>query len=320
MKNTDLVITPGDPEGIGPEVTLKALGRLLPELRGQSVVLFGSAKPYGKKLQKLRGISLQLIEPPLRSSPGWQAGWAVETAARFVLSAPRSRALVTGPVSKERLQKAGFPYQGHTDFLAALTRAPEVSMMLANETFRVVLVTNHIPLSEVPSRITPERLGIAVRNAVRFCAGDLGIARPKIAILALNPHAGESGLMGLEESRVLEPFLRRVRKRYPEVGFTGPHPADSFFALEAARPPRLRHSAVVALYHDQGLIPLKLSGFSESMNMTLGLPIIRTSVDHGTAFDIAGKNRADPGSMIYAIRMALKILKTRRKYESQHLS
>jgi 4-hydroxythreonine-4-phosphate dehydrogenase len=317
MKNTDLVITPGDPESIGPEVTLKALKILEPELRGQSVVLFGAARPLGTGLRKLRGLGLQLIEPPERSSPGWQSGWAVETAARFVLSAPLSRALVTGPISKERLQKAGFPYQGHTDFLAELTRARHVTMMLANDTFRVVLATNHIPLSEVPSRITPEKLEATVGNAIGFCLRDLGLAKPKIALLALNPHAGESGLMGTEEARVLLPFLRMIRKKFPRVEFTGPHPADSFFALEAARSKRLRHSAVVALYHDQGLIPLKLSGFSESMNMTLGLPIVRTSVDHGTAFDIAGKNKADPGSMVYAIRMALKILKTRRKHESQ---
>jgi 4-hydroxythreonine-4-phosphate dehydrogenase len=320
MRSTELVITPGDPESIGPEVTLKALKGLAPELRGQSIVLFGSSKPYGKNaahlLRQFRGLRIQIIEPPARSTPGWQSGWAVEMAARFVLAAPRSRALVTGPISKERLRRAGYPYQGHTDFLAALTRSSDVSMMLANEIFRVVLVTNHIALSEVPSSITPARLESAARNVVRFCSKDLGLSKTRIALLALNPHAGEAGIMGSEEERILVPFLKRIRKKYPDVEFTGPHPADSFFALEASRRKSQRHSAILALYHDQGLIPLKLSGFSESMNMTLGLPIIRTSVDHGTAFDIAGKNIADPGSMIYAIRMALKILKTRRKHES----
>ncbi|NDG84979.1 MAG: hypothetical protein EBX52_08085, partial [Proteobacteria bacterium] len=153
----------------------------------------------------------------------------------------------------------------------------------------------------------------ALRHGIGFCTSDLGIAKPKIAVLALNPHAGEGGLMGKEETEVMIPALKDFSKLFPDARISGPHPADSFFAIESRRKRKERHHLILALYHDQGLIPVKLSDFSRSMNMTLGLPFVRTSVDHGTAFDIAGKNKADPGSMVYAIEKALAFIKTRRK-------
>jgi 4-hydroxythreonine-4-phosphate dehydrogenase len=307
MKPLEIVITPGDPEGIGPEVTRKALRKLKVELKNHPVTIVGSSKLFP-------GLSrIRFIEPPGRASPGYQSGWAVETAARYVMEAPVSRALVTGPISKERLKKAGFPYQGHTDFLASLTSTRGVTMMLANETFRVCLVTNHCALSEVSSKITPAAIEGAFVHARRFCHELLGKKNPRIAVLGLNPHSGEAGLLGAEELTVIRPTLKRLSTRYRDCTITGPHPADSFFAVEAGKKPKDRNDVILAMYHDQGLIPVKLSGFSESLNMTLGLPIIRTSVDHGTAFDLAGKNTADAGSMIYAIRKAIQYLDRRSK-------
>jgi len=305
MSPIEIVITPGDPEGIGPEVTRKALRLLKAELKNVSIILVGSSSRF----PKLSGV--RFIEHPGRASPGYQSGWAVEAATRYVMESPANRALVTGPISKERLKKAGFPYQGHTDFLASLTSTRGVTMMLANETFRVCLVTNHCPLSEVAAKITPGALETALLHARKFCHDLLGKKNPRIAVLGLNPHSGEAGLLGAEEQTVIRPCLKRLSARYRDCEISGPHPADSFFAVEASRKPRDRHDVILAMYHDQGLIPVKLSGFSESLNMTLGLPIIRTSVDHGTAFDIAGKNLADAGSMVYAIRKAIQYLKKR---------
>jgi 4-hydroxythreonine-4-phosphate dehydrogenase len=305
MNPLEIVITPGDPEGIGPEVTRKALRRLKPELKSHTITIVGSASLF-PGMPKVR-----FIEPPGRASPGYQSGWAVETATRYVMESPSTRALVTGPISKERLKKAGFPYQGHTDFLASLTSTRGVTMMLANETFRVCLVTNHCPLSEVSGKITPSSIESAFLHARRYCHELLGKKNPKIAVLGLNPHSGEAGLLGGEETTVIRPTLKRLATRHRDCVITGPHPADSFFAVEAGKKQKDRHDVILAMYHDQGLIPVKLSGFSESLNMTLGLPIIRTSVDHGTAFDIAGKNLADSGSMVYAIRKAVQYLDQR---------
>jgi len=313
MNLQGLVITPGDPEGIGPEVTAKALNALKRRLKGTSITIVGSRGPFKKYLRHLSGIKTEFIEPPQSRSAGYQSAWAVQEATRRVSGNPNALALVTGPISKERIRSAGFKFNGHTDFLAHLTNTPKVTMMLANQGLRVALVTDHCPLKRVSSRITASALERTISHAARFCRDDLKVLRPRIAVLGLNPHAGEGGVLGSEEVKVIAPTLRRLSKKEPGIILNGPFPADSFFAKEASAPPKSRHDIVIALYHDQGLIPLKLTGFGKSMNMTLGLPIIRTSVDHGTAFDIAGKDQADPGSMIYAIENALKFLKNRRK-------
>jgi 4-hydroxythreonine-4-phosphate dehydrogenase len=184
-------------------------------------------------------------------------------------------------------------------------------MMLANDLFRVALVTDHCPLAEVPSRITRQALGRTISNVEEFCRSSLGKKNPRIAVLGLNPHAGEGGILGNEEKAVLIPAIRGLALRHPQTRITGPHSADSFFAVERARPVKERHDAIVALYHDQGLIPVKLSGFGSTVNLTLGLPIVRTSVDHGTAFEIAGRGIADPGSMIESLKQARHYLKKR---------
>jgi 4-hydroxythreonine-4-phosphate dehydrogenase len=312
MKHRDLVITPGDPDGIGPEVTAKAIIRLRRFLKSHTIVIVGSSKPFKRYQKELEQVSIKFLEPPSRSSPGYQSGWAIETATQFVLAAPKSRVLVTGPISKERLQAGGYFFKGHTDFLANLTRTREVSMMLANEIFRVALVTNHCALKDVSLKITPKSLESTFMHSYSFAKDLLKKKKPKIAFLGVNPHSGENGILGTEENKIIIPTIKKLSKKYPDCVITGPHPSDSFFAIESRLPPGAGHDVIIAMYHDQGLIPVKLSNFNESMNMTLGLPIIRTSVDHGTAFDIAKKNKADPSSMIYAIKKALEYSKTRR--------
>ena len=314
MNSLDLVITPGDPEGIGPEVTAKALHALEPLLKKHKIFLVGSSKPFKVHHRYLKKMNVQFLSPPEPSLPGYQSGWAIEIATQFVLASPRNRVLITGPISKERLQAGGYKFRGHTDFLAKLTLTPAVTMMLANELFKVTLVTNHCALSAVSKKITLKALHNTFLHSYLFAKEMLGKNNPKIAVLGLNPHAGESGMLGTEEKKTISPAISLFMKQFPQAKLSGPHSADSFFANELRRPMNKRHDIIVAMYHDQGLIPVKLSDFSNSLNMTLGLPIIRTSVDHGTAFDIAHKNKADPSSMIYAIQKA--ILYQNRLYPS----
>lgn len=308
-----LVITPGDPDGIGPEVTAKALFSLSKKLKGVEVVIFGSSKPFKAYQKLLKPLKVTFFEPPERSSPGYQAGWSIETATQFVMASPKSRMLVTGPISKERLQEGGFFFKGHTDFLADLTHTKDVTMMLANETFRVLLATNHCALKDVATVLTANKLQTTLTHAYFYSKEMLSRKKPKIAVLGLNPHSGENGILGHEELKMIIPTMKQFSKRYKDAVLTGPHPADSFFAIEKGKSKTQRHDVIVAMYHDQGLIPVKLSDFNNSLNMTLGLPIIRTSVDHGTAFDIAKKNIADESSMIYAIQKALEYSQKQRK-------
>ena len=305
MKPKTIVITPGDPEGIGPEVTAFALKKLKKQIASFEVVVFGSSKPFQRYKKNLSGIPVTFFEPPKKSSPGYQSGWSIETATQFVLASPKTRILVTGPISKERLQKSGYPYHGHTDFLAHLAKVDRVSMLLGNEQLKVVLVTDHCSLQDVSKNITAKTLHSAFLHAEKFAREFEGKSKPKIAVMGLNPHAGEQGVLGNEEINVILPAMKIFQKKFPHVKLTGPHSADSFFAVEKSRTEKERHDVIVAMYHDQGLIPVKLTDFSNSLNLTLGLPFIRTSVDHGTAFSIAGKGKADPSSMIYAIKKGI---------------
>jgi 4-hydroxythreonine-4-phosphate dehydrogenase len=203
-------------------------------------------------------------------------------------------------VSKEAFALAGLPWRGHTDLLAYLTRTRHVAMMFDAPALRVVLATVHVALRDVPPLITRDRM----ERTIRLTAAELprfGVARPRVAVAGLNPHAGEHGLMGTEDGDVIAPAVGACRAEGIEV--TGPWPADTVFHRAA----RGEFDVVVACYHDQGLIPVKLLAFGESVNVTLGLPIVRTSVDHGTAFDIAGRGVAEPGSMIHAIRLAARL-------------
>jgi 4-hydroxythreonine-4-phosphate dehydrogenase len=209
-------------------------------------------------------------------------------------------AIATAPINKEAFAQAGLPWKGHTDLLAHLTGTPRVAMMFYAEELRVVLATIHVPLADVPRLLTRDLvdfiIDLTAREMPRF-----GYARPRLALAGLNPHAGEHGVIGSEEEAVLRPAVEAANAR--GVDISGPWPGDTVFGRAA----RGEFDAVIACYHDQGLIPVKLLAFGRAVNVTLGLPIVRTSVDHGTAFDIAGRGVADASSMVEAIRLAARL-------------
>jgi len=281
-----VAITCGDPAGIGPEIAQKAASD--PRVRAvcEPVV-------YG---------------PPAsaRFTPGELSGEAGRAAYDTLCEAVKDAqsgvvaAVATAPVNKLAFARAGLPWKGHTDLLAHLTGSPRVAMMFWSEPLKVVLATIHIPLAAVTSALTRELvddiIDLSSRELPRF-----GIAQPRLAFAGLNPHAGEDGLLGHEEAKVLRPAIEAAQKR--GIHINGPFPGDTVFG----RAVRGEFDAVIACYHDQGLIPVKLLAFGRAVNVTLGLPIIRTSVDHGTAFDIAGKNVADPASMIEATLLAARL-------------
>ena len=278
-------ITVGDPAGIGPEIARKAADD--PRVRDIcEPVLYG---------------------PPENSQfkPGELSGEAGQAAYESICAAVRDAqagtiaAIATAPINKLAFSKAGLPWKGHTDLLGHLTNSPRVAMMFWSEPLKVVLATIHVPLAAVPVTLTldvmAETIDLTARELPRFLPGG---SRLRLAVAGLNPHAGEEGLLGAEERTVIRPAVEAARSRGIDV--TGPCPADTVFL----RAKNGEFDAVIACYHDQGLIPVKLIAFGHSVNVTLGLPIIRTSVDHGTAFDIAGKGIADPTSMIEATLLA----------------
>lgn len=281
-----IAITVGDPAGIGPEISEKAAS----DERVTSV-----CTPV------LYGFSDRSAFPPGRpSAESGRAAYEAVVEAVGDVRAGRASALVTGPISKEAWAMAGLPWRGHTDLLAHLTSARAVAMMFYSEAIRVILATVHVALADVPRLLTREALesviSLAARELPRF-----GFATPRLAMAGLNPHAGEHGLFGDEDDRVLAPAVAACRQR--GIDIEGPLPSDTLFARAA----RGEFDAVVACYHDQGLIPVKLLAFGKAVNVTLGLPIIRTSVDHGTAYDIAGKGIAGPGSLIEAVLLAARL-------------
>jgi 4-hydroxythreonine-4-phosphate dehydrogenase len=284
-----VAITTGDPAGIGPEISVRASTD--PEVLALCDPVIYGPHSAGELARFEAG----------RVSP--EAGRvAYETILRAVEDARAGRvaAIATAPISKEAFAAAGLPWKGHTDLLAHLTGATRGVMMFHADTLRVVLATVHIPLVQVASLVTQPLIeaiiDVTARELPRF-----GIAAPRIAVAGLNPHAGEHGLLGHEDDRVLRPAVEQCTAR--GVNVSGPFPADTVF-LRAIRG---EFDVVVACYHDQGLIPMKLTAFGKAVNVTLGLPIVRTSVDHGTAFDIARTGRADPSSMIEAVKLAARL-------------
>jgi 4-hydroxythreonine-4-phosphate dehydrogenase len=281
-----IAITVGDPAGIGPEVAARAAG----DLRVLSVCEPVLYRPPGDG-----GFA-----PGRLSAEAGRA--AYETIVRAVHAAMQGEvdAVATAPVNKEALRLAGLPWAGHTDLLAHLTGARHVAMMFYSDTLRVVLATVHIPLAEVPAALTTASLEATIELTARELPR-FGVSRRRLAVAGLNPHAGEHGLFGCEEQTVIAPAIAACQSRGIDVA--GPFPADTLFV----RAHRGEFDAVIACYHDQGLIPVKLVAFGHAVNVTLGLPIVRTSVDHGTAFEIAGQGVADPESMVAAVLLAAEL-------------
>jgi 4-hydroxythreonine-4-phosphate dehydrogenase len=321
----------GDPAGIGPEIILKALEHESLYQVCRPVILGDPGILHSMGTHKTPPAALNVISAPLQATPSpgktdvlavsdltgdaVRPGAPTPAAGRamvdYIIRAVEMTlsgdlaAMVTCPISKALMQQAGYAYEGHTQLISHLTGTRDVVMMLAGERLRVALATIHCPLREVPALLSEAVVYKTIAITGRALDEDLGIRAPRIAVAGLNPHAGEEGLFGTEERDIIEPAVRRAN----ESGLLamGPFPPDTLFYRAASG----EFDAVVAMYHDQGLIPLKLLHFSDGVNVTLGLPIIRTSVDHGTAYDIAGSGRADPSSLIAAIRMASRMVRNR---------
>lgn len=325
-------ITMGDPGGIGAEVIIKALADTSLRARGRFVI-YGLLEPltYAADLAELspywhrrpheeaRSFDAEVViadfdelnyDGRSASKPSVDAGRA---SMRFLdeaiadLRAGRLDALVTGPIDKTAWQLAGYEFPGHTELLAKRFRTRRVSMMFVGGPLRIALASIHEPLFELRNSFTIGMVFQPIDLLHEALRDWFGIAEPKIAVAGLNPHAGENGRFGDEEIRVIEPAIEMAR--HAGINAVGPFPADTLFYRAA----NAEFDGVVAMYHDQGLIPIKLLAFDRAVNVTIGLPVIRTSVDHGTAYDIAGKNRADPGSMKEAIRLAIDLARIRSR-------
>ncbi|PNF12326.1 4-hydroxythreonine-4-phosphate dehydrogenase PdxA [Enterobacter cancerogenus] len=324
MQQHRVVITPGEPAGIGPDLVVQLAQRSWPVelvVCADATLLQDRAKLLGLPLQLLpydadqqpspqKAGTLTLLSVPLRSPvvPGQlsteNGHYVVDTLARACDGCINGEfaALITGPVHKGVINEAGIPFTGHTEFFEERSHSPKVVMMLATEAMRVALVTTHLPIKAIPDAITPELL----REIIAILHHDLqtkfGIAQPHVLVCGLNPHAGEGGHMGTEEIDTIIPVLEEMRAK--GMNLSGPLPADTLF-----QPKYLDNAdAVLAMYHDQGLPVLKYQGFGRGVNITLGLPFIRTSVDHGTALDLAGQGKADVGSFITALNLAIKMI------------
>ena len=333
MKHHDtrplLAVTMGDITGIGPEIIIKALSD--PDLYELCRPLIVGDLPALARAVEICRSDLHLHEIEAPASGRFQPGTAdilvmsrlpaipfgqptPESGAAMVGYILRAvdlaltgevAAVVTAPISKAAMHLGGYHYPGHTELLAERCRTTEFAMMLAGGAFRVVLATIHCPLREVPGRLHQADLVRLITLTHRSLVSDFGIADPFLGVAALNPHAGEGGLFGDEEAHIIAPALASIRERHIKVA--GPLPADTIFV----RHQRGEFDAVIVMYHDQGLIPLKLLHFGDAVNVTLGLPIIRTSVDHGTAYDLAGTGRADPGSLKAALHLAAQMAQIR---------
>jgi 4-hydroxythreonine-4-phosphate dehydrogenase len=330
-KRPRIAITLGDPNGIGPEVVLQCLtdSRITkfmePLVIGSAHVLQAHAGQLGFKdvpihiVQQVperapdNGIAVLDVaygEKPevtfgkVTADGGRLAMAAVEKATSLALEGMVD-AMVTAPISKEAISLAGYKDPGHTEYIARRAGCDEYTMMMVSASLRVGLVSSHIPIWDVPKAVTQEAILSKIRILHHCLVRDFGISRPQIAVLGLNPHAGDGGIMGREENEVVIPAIKKAC----EEGFyaVGPYPADGFFAVAGYQ----AHDAVLAMYHDQGLIPFKTLAFDSGVNYTAGLPIVRTSPDHGTAYNIAGTGKASPGSTRSAIFLAIDIARRR---------
>ena len=327
-----IAITIGDFNGIAPEVILKNIDApaLLKTIQPILVGSFEIFEHYAKKLKikkKLVVVQSSAEPVPANAVPvlnayqgtlknlqigkpapdaGICAGMSIEKSVRMCMEGEVD-AMVTGPVSKESLHIAGYNFPGQTEMLAMLSRSNRVTMMLISKSFRIGLATIHLPIQKVAENIFVERIVEKLETIDASLKNDFRITAPAIAVLGLNPHAGEHGAIGLEEIEIIEPAIVKAKEK--GINASGPFAADGFFATSMQK----KFDAVLAMYHDQGLIPLKMAGFNEGVNFSAGLNIIRTSPDHGTAFDIAGKGIADTRSMNAAIQLARTIVLNRKK-------
>ncbi len=330
-----VAVTMGDPAGVGPEVVLKALAdprvrsACHPLVLGDLAVLQRARKgrrgypevvswKEGQSVEErigltpvysLTSLSLNQSRPGAPSKACGEAAYRYITKATELVQTHVADAIATAPISKKALQLAGYRYPGHTELLAELTGTPECRMMFLAKGLRVVLVTGHLPLSRIKDGLTRRQIRTTLELTHQTLRNDFGIARPRLAVAALNPHAGEMGILGSEEQEVIAPALKEARKK--GIRAEGPFPADTLF-FQAIRE---GYDAVICMYHDQGLIPIKLHDFFGGVALTLGLPFVRTSVDHGTAYEIAGKNRADGSSMREAILLAARLARQKKRRE-----
>lgn len=319
-----IVITPGEPAGIGPELVVQLAQRdwpmelvicADPQLLADRALTLGlplTLLPYDANLpaqpQQARTLTVLPVALQAQVVPGQlsvaNGSYVVDTLARACdgCLSGEFAALVTGPVHKGVINDAGVPFTGHTEFFEARSGTAKVVMMLATEALRVALATTHLPLREVADAITPALLRDVITILYHDLQNKFGIAHPHVLVCGLNPHAGEGGHMGSEEIDIIIPLLEALRAE--GMNLSGPLPADTLF-----QPKYLdRADAVLAMYHDQGLPVLKYQGFGRGVNITLGLPFIRTSVDHGTALELAGQGKADVGSFITALNLAIKMI------------
>lgn len=295
-----IAITVGDPSGIGPEIAVKAardrrvIAVCRPVIYGPHAPEDVAAFPVGE----------------VHASSGRAAYDSIVAATRDALAGTVA-GMATGPISKAAFAAAGYPWPGHTDLLAHLCGVQDVAMMFWSAPLKVVLATVHVPLRQVPNLITIE----GMRRLIALTASSLprfGVSSPRIAVAGLNPHAGEGGLLGTEDTDILAPAIALARE--DEFDVSGPFPADTVFV----RASRGDFDVVIACYHDQGLIPVKLLAFGRAVNVTLGLPIVRTSVDHGTAFDIARQGKADESSMVEAVMLAARLAGGNSEFKIQN--
>jgi len=329
-----IVITLGDPNGIGPEVTLKGLrdpslrAQMQPVVVGSAHVLREHARALGYGDLTLHTVApgealpddgLAILDVLPDETPTVDFGRVTAAGGRLAMRAVDAAteacidgwadAMVTAPLSKDAISRAGYRFPGHTEFIAERTGAESYAMMMVadapgsgpGQALRVGLVTAHVPIAEVPSRITEDAILDKLRVIQKTLRQDVGIAAPTIAVLGLNPHAGDGGVIGREEKEIITPALNTAKEEGMHVA--GPLPADGFFATDLDS----GYDAVLAMYHDQGLVPFKALAFDRGVNFTAGLPIVRTSPDHGTAYNIAGQGVADAGSMRSAIELAVEV-------------
>jgi 4-hydroxythreonine-4-phosphate dehydrogenase len=308
-----IAISLGDPAGIGPEIVVRALAAR----PNADVMVFGDvgvleraakvagvAPPAPAHLRAVTSLHADEVTPGKPNDASGQAQLAYLTAAVDAALAGEVAALVTAPISKEWIARAGFKFPGHTEYLAARAGVSEFAMMLAGPRLRVTVATTHVPLKDVPRLLTVDGIASTIWLTAEGLARRFGITAPRVAVAGLNPHASEAGRFGDEEARLVKPAVEKARARIAAAGLNatveGPLVPDSVFRQAAGG----EFDAVVALYHDQGLIPLKLLHFDDGVNLTLGLPFVRTSPDHGTAYDIAGSGRARAQSFLAAFDLA----------------